>query len=994
MNSHVDNEIFSLQRREKELSDSSHRTLENIQIEIKNIINMTMNTNNINKIINALQEVELLSSNCNNDIRKYQDVCRELINVEKEKSQAEVELIKQQQNDTDNSLERQILTDYINNRKVNRKSYWKSFQYLTNSESMFVNKSPRNITAAELLVTNIDSFQKQELKMQDQLQKALNEVEKIKSDKESLANTVGDITTKLEALLIEKEDAEEKAKEVKLQLEKFQKTYDDKLIEVKQLENQLQNEKTQCESLKQQNDKLTQQIDDQHDVVVSNLNEQVRELTDQCQQFEKEKRKIKLDYELSIQNYNSLVEKTDKDIASKNKELSSLTSQLKKETELVEKLNSDNKKVVTELEEQRNMLEEYKAMKEDYEKANNDISKLNVEHLETQKENERLREAILKKNDNITSLKSYANEMTEKIESLETKLKEVLEKWNDERSKLIAKSSALNRRISMNNISAGTGDISAGEANTNTVYYNDKDQLMIKEVNLIDSFESSEAKKEMLNEIEKYKEEIKTSKNLLQETDAKYKDCLKKLEKSEESLHNMEENETKLKNKINHVKSVYSSMVEAIQTESRIKIDILSDKLDYTNECLNDTKKRNEELQANLKDNISDEMNKLLSQKEEEIENLRRELQQSVSESNRNDFMERENQLKEKIRELEAVLSSNELSYNKQSEEMNVLNQRNIELEQMITETKIVLKAKEEEEEDKMNRIETLEQSLQQTKKILEEKESQISQNNDEFTNMKNQCQRFNDKNNELSGKLEESTQIINHLTEENKNCQLEILKKEEKIKDLQEKLLTNQKTASPTESINMVDEPDTSFTSLDPEAQLDGIKKIAMVNRELSRKLSHANHEEIVQSLSNQVFKLYNEMNEVENEKASLTEEYEELQKQKSENEAVFNKRLNEINNELKSNKDLLSRVQKKFESIEKDNTRFKVENESLKRELERCQLKLENTNKKMLTMMENHEEEIRQKDEKYNELLSLNEQLREKYSRFINLLKQKNVL
>jgi len=530
MNSH-DNEIFSLQRREKELSELSHRTLENIQIEIKNIINMTMNTNNINKIINALQEVESLSNSCNNDVRKYQDVCKKLINVEKEKSQAEVEYIKQQQNDTDNSLERQILTDYINNRKVNRKSYWKSFQYLTNSESMFVNKSPRNITAAELLVTNIDSFQKQELKMQDQLQKTLNEMEKIKDDKNKLEGNIGELNSKLGNLLIEKEEAEEKYKEMKLQLEKFKETYNDKLKDVKRLENQLQDEKTRCENLKQQNDELTQQIDDQHDVVVSNLNEQVRELTEQCQQFEKEKRKITLDYDLSIQDYNSLVEKTDKDIASKNKELSSLTSQLKKETELVEKLNDENKKVVAELEKQRNMLEEYNTIKEGYEKVNNDISKLNVEHLETKKENERLREAIVKKNDDITSLKSYASEMTEKIESLESKLKEVLEKWNDERSKLIAKSSSVNRRISMNNIKAGAGNTSAGEAQKNTVYYNDDDQLMIKEVNLIDSFESSEARKEMLNDIEKYKEEIKTSKNLLQETDAKYKDCLKNLKR-------------------------------------------------------------------------------------------------------------------------------------------------------------------------------------------------------------------------------------------------------------------------------------------------------------------------------------------------------------------------------------------------------------------------------------------------------------------------------
>jgi len=409
---------------------------------------------------------------------------------------------------------------------VNRKSYWKSFQYLTNSESMFVNKSPRNITAAELLVTNIDSFQKQELKMQDLLQKAIN-------DKNNLANNYGDITTRLETLLIEKEDAEETAKEVKLQLEKFKKTYDEKLYEVKQLENQLQ----------------------------------------------------------------LFIQKTEKDIASKNQELSSLASQLTMETELVEKLNSEKEKVVTELEEQRNMLEEYKTVKESYEKSKNDISKLNMERLETQKENERLREAIIKKNDTIANLNSYANEMTEKIESLGTKLKEVLEKWNDERSKLIAKNSILNRRISMSNIKAGAGDISIGEANINTVYYNDEDQLMIKEVNLIDSFESSEVKKEMLNEIEKYKEEIKTSKNLLQETDAKYKDCLKKLEKNEESLHIMEENETKLRNKINHVKNVYSNMIEAIQTESRIKIDLLSNKLDFANECL---KKRKEELQANV----------------------------------------------------------------------------------------------------------------------------------------------------------------------------------------------------------------------------------------------------------------------------------------------------------------------------------------------------------------------------------------------------------
>jgi len=64
------------------------------------------------------------------------------------------------------------------------------------------------------------------------------------------------------------------------------------------------------------------------------------------------------------------------------------------------------------------------------------------------------------------------------------------------------------------------------------------------------------------------------------------------------------------------------------------------------------------------------------------------------------------------------------------------------------------------------------------------------------------------------------------------------------------------------------------------------------------------------------------------------------------------------------------------------------------LKRELERYQLKLENTNKKMLTMIEEHEEALKQKDEKYDELYKLNSQLREKYNRFIALLKQKGVL
>jgi len=335
----VDNEIYSLQQREQELSEISQRTLENIQIEIKNIINLTMNTNNPNKIINALQEVESLSNNCNNDIRRYQDVCRELINAEKEKSHAEVEYVKQQQNDTDNSIERQILSDYITNRKMSRKSYWKSFQYLTNSDSLFVNKSPRNITAAELLVTNIDSFQKQELRMQEQLTRVYNEMEKIKYEKENLADSFNVVNSKLETILIQKEDAEEETREIKQQFDEFKKSYDDTLYEYKELENQLQDERTRCENLQQQCQELTQQIDDQHDVVVSNLNEQVRELTDQCQQYEKEKRKITLDYELSVQNYNSLVEKTDKDISYKNKELSSLTMQLKKQSELVEKIN-------------------------------------------------------------------------------------------------------------------------------------------------------------------------------------------------------------------------------------------------------------------------------------------------------------------------------------------------------------------------------------------------------------------------------------------------------------------------------------------------------------------------------------------------------------------------------------------------------------------------------------------------------------------------------
>jgi chromosome segregation ATPase len=312
-------DLYSLQRKEQELSELNHRTLENIQIEIKNIINLALNSYNPNKVVSALQAVESLSNTCNNDVRRYQDACKELINAEKEKCQNEINFVKQQQNDTDNSLERQILSKYITNRDINRKSYWKSFQYLANSDSMFVNKSPRNVTAAELLVTNIDSFQKQELRLQERISKLLNEMARTKNEKDNLEDSLSVLNSKLEAILIQKEDAEEETKLVKMKLGDFKRSYDDKLYEFKELENQLQDERTKCENLEQQCQELTQQIDDQHDVVVSNLNEQVRELTEQCQQYEKEKRKITLDYELSVQNYNSLVEKTDQDIAYKNK---------------------------------------------------------------------------------------------------------------------------------------------------------------------------------------------------------------------------------------------------------------------------------------------------------------------------------------------------------------------------------------------------------------------------------------------------------------------------------------------------------------------------------------------------------------------------------------------------------------------------------------------------------------------------------------------------
>ena len=72
--------------------------------------------------------------------------------------------------------------------------------------------------------------------------------------------------------------------------------------------------------------------------------------------------------------------------------------------------------------------------------------------------------------------------MNEKNESLEAKLKEVLKKWNDERSKLIAKSNSINHRVSLTDIN---------KAPTDTVYFDDAGHLMIKEVNLIDSFESN-----------------------------------------------------------------------------------------------------------------------------------------------------------------------------------------------------------------------------------------------------------------------------------------------------------------------------------------------------------------------------------------------------------------------------------------------------------------------------------------------------------------------
>ncbi|ORX45450.1 hypothetical protein BCR36DRAFT_585757 [Piromyces finnis] len=984
-----ENEIFSLQRREQELSELNQRTLENIQIEIKNIINLAMNSTNPNKVINALQAVELLSSNCNNDIRRYQDVCRELINTEKKKCQNEIEFVKQLQIDTDNSLERKILDNYITNRKMNRKSYWKSFQYLNNSDSIFVNKSPRNITAAELLVTNVDSFQKQEIRLQEQLTKILNELSRVKNEKDSLSDNFDILNGKLQTILIQKEDAEEETKLIQQKLNDYKKGYDDKLYEFKELENQLQDEKTRCANLEQQCQELTQQIDNQHDDVVSNLNEQVRELTEQCQQYEKEKRKLTLDYELSVQNYNSVVEKTDKDILNKNKELASVNLQLKSETELVEKLTSENKKILAELEDNHYIIEDYKSVKQDYEKANHDLALLNVNHLEIKKENEKLNDTIVKKNNHITSLKNYLTEVLEKNETLEVKVKEILTKWNEERNKLIAKTNIDHRRSIID-----VSEIDDKEATADTVYYNDENQLIIKDINIIDSFESSETRIEMLHEIEKYKEEVNINKNLYIKSDTMYKDCLKKLEKNEESLHKMEEVNDKLEKRIDHIKDIYSKMLEAVQTESRIKINNLTEKLDYTNECLEDTKIRNSELEANLKDNVADEMNRILNKKEEEIENLRNELQQSISESNRNEFMERENQLKEKIRELEAMISSNEISWNKQNEDMNVLNSRNIELEKMIEESRLIIKSKEEQEEDKENRISLLEQTLEQTKKTLQEKENKLTQSSNEFSDMKEQYQHFNDRVKELSSKLEESTQIMDHLREENKTCQMDLLRKEEEIKALQEKMKGNQKDYdSHSNNQYIVNEPE-SLTHEESESHNNNIKKIAMVDRELSRKLSHANHEEIVSSLSNQIFKLYNEMDKIENEKFSLTEEFETLQKQKDENEANLNKELEEIRSELEINKETLMNLRRKFAAIEEETSNFKMENESLKRELERYQLKLENTNKKMLTMMEEHEAALKQKDEKYDELYNLNNQLRQKYNRFITLLKQKGVL
>jgi len=583
--------LYALQRREQELLELNQRTLENIQIEIKNVINLAYNSNNPNKVINALQNVEFLSNTCNSDIRRYQDACRELINAEREKCQNEVESIKQQQNDTDNSLERKILSNYITNRNLNRKSYWKSFQYLSNSDSIFVNKSPRNITAAELLVTNVDSFQKQELRLQEQISKLINEMARTKNEKDNLEDSLSVLNSKLEAILIQKEDAEEETKLMKKKLGDFKQSYDNKLYEYKELENQLQDERTKCENLEQQCQELTQQIDDQHDVVVSNLNEQVRELTEQCQQFDKEKRKITLDYELSVQNYNSLVEKTDQDIAYKNKEITSLTTQLKNESELIEKLTSENKKLLSDLEDQQNINDQNKTIKEDYDKVNNELSTLNVKFLELKKEKDKLEDLCVKKNNHITSLKNYLNEVIEKNENLESRIKEVLSKWNEERNKLIAKTTSRDNRSSMIDVSANENQTDRNVAD-NTIYFDDNDQLIIEEVNLIDSFESSETRKEMLNEIEKYKEEISLNKNLYLETDSKYKECLKKLEKSEDSLHKMNEANNKLEKRVEHVKEVYSSMVEAIQTQSRIKIDNLSEKLDYTTECLEDTKKK------------------------------------------------------------------------------------------------------------------------------------------------------------------------------------------------------------------------------------------------------------------------------------------------------------------------------------------------------------------------------------------------------------------
>lgn len=568
-------------------------------------------------------------------------------------------------------MEKQILDNYITNKQLDRSSYWKNFQYLRDSDSSFVKSSPKNITAAELLVTNIDSFQRQEIRLQEQIGRLVSDLNHTKNEKNDLQSAIDSLQNKLSTVLVQKEEAESFLRDIQIQYSTVKQESDNRLFEYKKLENRLKDEQTRSADLVQQCQDLTKQIDKQHDDIVSNLNEQVQKLNEKCQELEKEKRKLKLDTELSTQNYNTLVEKSDRDLDYKTKELEMLKNQLKEEQSKSEKLENENGKLKEQLEKSEQDTKDILTYKEENDKLSKEISELNVNQLETSKQLDDLNVDLSNKETQLNNLKEYLNQTCEKNEELDKKLNNILKKWNEERNKYKIKEEAndANNNLDVNNGSSSSEsdlnlfkessesslsleNIPSNTENQNgdTVYFDENDNLVVKEIKLVDSFEYSNSKREMMKELKKSKDEMEMSKSLYLETDRKYQDCVKKLEKTETKLKEAVETQNVLKERVNYIKQVYGEMVKAVQTESRISIDTLKEKLDYTTESYQNLQKKYDDLEQHLKENsISEEMDNLLKTKETEIENLKNELQDLVEKTNRNDYLIRESQAKEKI---------------------------------------------------------------------------------------------------------------------------------------------------------------------------------------------------------------------------------------------------------------------------------------------------------------------------------------------------------